>query len=666
MNKTKIKIAVTDDKNMKGILSASILKIRKCLQRTKSLSLATVTLGFSLTAAAQATPPFNVCTYDNTNGVSGAVSVYNAYENIQLTNYQTVIGSVSGSDGLFSGNFNLKNVSGSDYSDVTIILTEAGYWSQTYFNNNNFKFTWNPTAKWWTKTATDGTAMTIRLYNVAVNGTYLPASQVHMVPVALTPSAGYSPVLFESTADMVLNANFYDAGTGITHNAAAVTPPTPANYITIDLGPLANGQSLNNIVITYAVSYADGRNPYTLYPGDGSPSGDIDYYVFNTLTPAVSGYDYGDAPASYGIARHAPHATNVNSFCPGTGAIYIGPARPDYELSNKQSAACNGDDTTTTQYTNTTGYTDEGGTLTNYTGAASYSMTLPYVNNSGASGTLSTWIDWNNNGIFDASEMALITVPAGSGNATLTWRKTNPGAGEGTIPASVVSGNKVVRSRIGTILSEINIPTGTASDGEVEDCLLSVAINPLPITLVSFTGNRVQGNDRLSWTTTKEQNSMDFEIEYSVNGADFTKVGTVNAAGTTTTEQQYHFTNNNVSGTSFYRLKTVYTDGSSDYSQVIKLTGTSSAANGSGTITMADIYPVPFHDELNVGVNSSRETPASIRLFTLDGKKVAEQNVNLSLGLAHYAIHNLSALPAGMYVVRVQTDAEVLMGKVIK
>jgi len=99
---------------------------------------------------------------------------------------------------------------------------------------------------------------------------------------------------------------------------------------------------------------------------------------------------------------------------------------------------------------------------------------LPYVNNA-ASGTVSAWIDWNNNGVFDASERANTTISTGSGNIVLTWKTSGAASGEGVIPPGITTGYKMVRTRIGTISSEILSVSGIATDGEVEDRLLFVS-----------------------------------------------------------------------------------------------------------------------------------------------------------------------------------------------
>jgi hypothetical protein len=100
------------------------------------------------------------------------------------------------------------------------------------------------------------------------------------------------------------------------------------------------------------------------------------------------------------------------------------------------------------------------------TGVSSYTLTLAVSNTTGATANLKGWIDFNKNGVFDASEGATATVANGATTATLTWSGLS----------GLTTGNTYARFRIATLASEITNPTGAAADGEVEDYQLAITL----------------------------------------------------------------------------------------------------------------------------------------------------------------------------------------------
>jgi len=96
--------------------------------------------------------------------------------------------------------------------------------------------------------------------------------------------------------------------------------------------------------------------------------------------------------------------------------------------------------------------------------------------------------------------------------------------------------------------------------------------SPLPVVLTSFAATAgASGTVRLAWATASEVNSKAFEVERSVDGVAFAKLGTLAAAGTTATPRVYAFTDVALpAGASrlYYRLRQVDLDGMAHYSPV--------------------------------------------------------------------------------------------------
>lgn len=172
--------------------------------------------------------------------------------------------------------------------------------------------------------------------------------------------------------------------------------------------------------------------------------------------------DYGDAPASYGIACATPSAT-----------LRLGGVTPDTEAASQFSAGEDGDDglgTDDESFLNALTPIDLANTQ--------YIWTVPVSNTTGGAATLAGWIDFNNNGVFDPVERAVAPVANGTTSATLTWN----------IPITATP-NVSVTARL-RISTDANVgPTGdfpTNGIGEVEDYAVETIENELCAPGTSF------------------------------------------------------------------------------------------------------------------------------------------------------------------------------------
>ncbi|MEC7121147.1 MAG: CshA/CshB family fibrillar adhesin-related protein, partial [Pseudomonadota bacterium] len=191
------------------------------------------------------------------------------------------------------------------------------------------------------------------------------------------------------------------------------------------------------------------------------------------------GFDYADAPAPYGITGNyqelaaagggQPGApTNANSIAKAaltfSTPTWLGTVAPDVERNDQHSAAATGDDTN--------GVDDEDGvnpaTLTLTAANTSFSTTVVASNSTGTAAKLIGWIDWNNNGVFEASEAAQVAVPASASNQTFTlsWSGLT----------GLSAGNRFARFRVSTDPALTpTAATAALANGEVEDYVVVIS-----------------------------------------------------------------------------------------------------------------------------------------------------------------------------------------------
>jgi hypothetical protein len=212
-----------------------------------------------------------------------------------------------------------------------------------------------------------------------------------------------------------------------------------------------------------------------------------------------------------------------------------------------------------------------------------------------------------------------------------------------------------VKNYIGEI-DEMFVFNRSLTDLEIMYLMSSQSVT-LPSQLTNFTAQLKNDRTQLFWRTQTETNTSHFNIEYSNNARDYTTVGEVQAAGNSSFNKQYSFSHAiNKQITHYYRLKMVDKDGSSTYSNVIKLQN-----NG---VVGIELYPNPVKNQLNISYQFSGREEAVIRISTIEGKVLQTQKMVLeqqgNVGV------DVSRLTPGAYVVEVITANSRTVKQVMK
>ena len=172
----------------------------------------------------------------------------------------------------------------------------------------------------------------------------------------------------------------------------------------------------------------------------------------------------------------------------------------------------------------------------------------------------------------------------------------------------------------------------------------SPGVTPLPVELVTFAAHP-QGWTAvaLAWRTASEKNSARFEIERSATGTAFRLIGTVSAAGNSSTPRSYSFTDETLPAQAtpqYYRLRQIDADGTATYSPV---------RNACRTLTAEPrlvVYPNPAHDVVRIQVLGPIPTEP-LQLLDASGRIL---QVPLTFGTD--GILPLTEFPAGLYMLR--------------
>ncbi len=226
-------------------------------------------------------------------------------------------------------------------------------------------------------------------------------------------------------------------------------------------------------------------------------------YIVTELMGTSSDVDYSDAPASYGSARHRYLTNNP--------LVLLGSQIDRRSFTNIASSYSNGaigDDNS--------GNDDEDIAFpaSNLSAGSTYSVSNLAVNQTSSPVNALAWIDWDNNGQFDADEASLpIVVPAGNSNITFDF----------VVPADFAQGASLyARFRIASETLSPSKPTGFSFDGEVEDHYIDS--QTLPATLFQVVGRKKKNSAVVHFKTASETNNIGFQV-YRIAGGEYDRWG---------------------------------------------------------------------------------------------------------------------------------------------
>ncbi|MFY0601966.1 MAG: T9SS type A sorting domain-containing protein [Cyclobacteriaceae bacterium] len=205
-----------------------------------------------------------------------------------------------------------------------------------------------------------------------------------------------------------------------------------------------------------------------------------------------------------------------------------------------------------------------------------------------------------------------LAIPSGdlivsaSGSVTLldgTVTLGNGGGGtssitlNGTMDVSnniIVNGNGTI-SGGGFLTFGGTMTNGGTVEGAFDGCsgsATSCGDPTLPVTWIDFSGKPASNSSELFWSTGTEINNEGFEVEKSLDGAYFDKIGFVEGHGNSTDIHEYNFTDRSISGNAYYRIKQIDFDGQFDYSNTIRVVFSE--------LINPKIYPNPVRNSLTI------------------------------------------------------------------
>ena len=180
----------------------------------------------------------------------------------------------------------------------------------------------------------------------------------------------------------------------------------------------------------------------------------------------------------------------------------------------------------------------------------------------------------------------------------------------------------------------------------------------LAVNLLNFFGFSRKNYNELNWQTTSEINNNYFDVEKSIDGITYEKIGEVAGHGSSNINQFYNFLDNNIkTNINFYRLKQVDFNGKYNYSKVVKIGG-----NASIDEEVFTVFPNPSKDFAAVQIKDFARENYQVSLYDIKGKLI--QNSTLYQG-STIVYFDLRRLYNGEYIIKLAKGSEVFAKKIL-
>jgi hypothetical protein len=255
-----------------------------------------------------------------------------------------------------------------------------------------------------------------------------------------------------------------------------------------------------------------------------------------------------------------------------------------------------------------------------------------------------TWIDITGVTTLADTNYYITTFTVPPANTTL--------ADSGTLYRVVVA-----TTAANLVNANCNISNGVTITLSVNNCGI-----PLKTDLLSFNGKLALSKGNLYWTTSKEDEPVNYSVERSNDGSNFAPIGLVFSHNNyAATVNSYSFIDPTpISGKVYYRLYITDQSGGKKYSRTIQL----STQDGDGLLLTNVINP--FNYSLDFDVSSPADTKIDVELIDLFGKIVQKNSYLIRSGVNALSLPNTENIPAGTYIFRVKNNEVLINRKVLK
>ncbi|MBK6828375.1 MAG: T9SS type A sorting domain-containing protein [Chitinophagaceae bacterium] len=172
------------------------------------------------------------------------------------------------------------------------------------------------------------------------------------------------------------------------------------------------------------------------------------------------------------------------------------------------------------------------------------------------------------------------------------------------------------------------------------------ATNPLPVKLVNVKAYVADAVNQIEWTNLTESGIVSYSVQRSVNGQQFTTIGSLPARSQNGGREDFKLTDLQPLLTGYYRIQVIEISGKTTYSPIVKV------QRNLATLGIA-VYPNPVQKGQSVQLQLTAEPGQyELSLFETGGRLVKKEMIQHRGNTMTQSIELPATLPAGQYFLK--------------
>ncbi|MDZ4667553.1 MAG: right-handed parallel beta-helix repeat-containing protein [bacterium] len=205
------------------------------------------------------------------------------------------------------------------------------------------------------------------------------------------------------------------------------------------------------------------------------------------------------------------------------------------------------------------------------------------------------------------------------------------------------------------------VATYTTTCGTFRDTVTVTATSTVPVTLVSFNGQKENEDVLLSWKTASEVNNDFFEVLVSADGNAFEPIGIVKGSGNSSKENAYGFMHESGfisypnNGVLYYKLAQHDFDGKINFTNTIRVDNTYENEE------YFNVLPNPNAGKFTLVSNRLLDDSKGLKLVNGVGEVVWQMNEPITSETIQIELN----LPTGIYFLQAKVDNKVVHTKIL-
>ncbi len=167
----------------------------------------------------------------------------------------------------------------------------------------------------------------------------------------------------------------------------------------------------------------------------------------------------------------------------------------------------------------------------------------------------------------------------------------------------------------------------------------------LPIKFNYLNAAKGNGYNTLNWKATCSSAEVTFDIERSTDGRNFVAVNTFTASQSRCAQPFDYVDNNNLTGTVFYRIKSIEITGTITYSNIVKVT------DQQKEMLLVAVSPNPVINQAQLNISTTKKDMVDLAIISMEGKMVQRSSVQLQAGTSIINL-DVASLQKGVYMIK--------------